>query len=100
MALEDRHIPLKGSKNFRDFGGYPTTCGSKVKRGRLFRSGGLWKLSDEDLATLMPLGIQNICDLRRLKERELMPTRWHGDYPVNNRHLPILPDGGATAIDR
>lgn len=100
MALKDRHIPLTGSKNFRDFGGYPTRCGSQVKRGLLFRSDGLWKLSDEDLATLSPLGIQNICDLRRSREREMMPTRWHEDTQVKNIHLPLMPEGGPSTFEQ
>jgi len=100
VALDDRHIPLKGNKNFRDFGGYPTRCGHRVKRGVLFRSEGLWKLSDQDLEKLDPLGIRNIFDLRRQRERELMPTRWHENSSTKNHHLPLMPESGPSAVDQ
>jgi protein-tyrosine phosphatase len=31
----DRPLPLEGSRNFRDLGGYATTDGHKVKAGRV-----------------------------------------------------------------
>ena len=98
--MDDRHIPLAGSRNFRDFGGYPTSSGGTVKRGMLFRSDGLWRLSDEDHLVLSPLNIRNICDLRRAKEQEMMPTRWCEGVEVNRRHLPLIPETGSSAVDK
>ena len=34
----DRHVPLEGASNFRDFGGYAAADGRSVKWRRLFRS--------------------------------------------------------------
>jgi len=97
LTLESRHIPLSGSKNFRDFGGYPTTSGNLVKPGVLFRSDHLSHLSDDDLAILQPLAIRNICDLRRSKERELAPTRWHETSDTQHLHVPLM-DEGTSAV--
>ena len=43
----DRRVPLQGSANFRDIGGYLTTDGSSVRRGVVFRSGSLDQLSED-----------------------------------------------------
>ena len=37
--MEDRVVDLEGAVNFRDFGGYETTDGRCIRRGRLFRCG-------------------------------------------------------------
>jgi protein-tyrosine phosphatase len=74
---EDRLVPLAGGFNLRDFGGYATADGRRVKRGMLYRSGTMALLTDEDAATLRSLGIRTVFDLRRADERKAQPTRWH-----------------------
>lgn len=76
---EDRSLPLAGGHNFRDFGGYPTIDGRRVRRGLLFRSGLMSHLTADDETRLRALGIATICDLRTRAEREERPTRWLGD---------------------
>jgi len=61
--------------NFRDFGGYPTTDGRHVRRGRLFRSAHHADLTEADLATLAALDCGTIVDLRRPMERQRQPSR-------------------------
>jgi protein-tyrosine phosphatase len=79
----DRHIPLAGASNFRDFGGYPTTDGRSVKWGLLFRSDRLSELTAADFERLADLGIRQVHDLRRASEVALAPTRWPGsDAPA------------------
>ena len=41
----DRHVPLAGASNFRDFGGYPAAGGRQVRWGRLYRSDRLSELT-------------------------------------------------------
>jgi protein-tyrosine phosphatase len=55
--------------NFRDFGGYPTLHGRRVKRAMLFRSAHLDKLRPADLRALQALGIRLIIDLRPKAEQ-------------------------------
>ncbi len=88
----DRHIPLSGARNFRDFGGYPTRGGGSVRRAALYRADSLSALDDGDLQLLEPLGIRTICDLRRGGERERSPSRWCSGADTTNLHLPLLLD--------
>jgi protein-tyrosine phosphatase len=72
LAL-DRVPPLERACNFRDFGGYGTRDGRRVRWGRLYRSGSLTQLTDPDRSAIGALGIRAICDLRRLDERARHP---------------------------
>ena len=69
-------VRLAGAANFRDFGGWPTREGGCVRRGVLFRSNRLSKLTAADSAILDGLGITTIFDLRARHEREADPTGW------------------------
>lgn len=85
-----QEIRLEGSFNFRDLGGHQTRDGYSVKRGKLFRSGNLSKLTENDLNIVNQLGIKNICDLRREDESDQFPdpallgAKWN--------HLPVNSD--------
>lgn len=79
MSALDRHIDFDAIENFRDFGGYETTCGRVLKRGRLYRSGHHSLATDGDLDRLKALGIGAIADLRQPSERAREPgRRWDG----------------------
>lgn len=69
-------LRLEGASNFRDFGGWPTAEGARVRRGRLFRSNKLSMLTEADHARLDAAGIRTIFDLRLDDERERDPTSW------------------------
>jgi protein-tyrosine phosphatase len=75
VALAERLIELKNGLNFRDAGGYRTLNGRAVRRGRLYRSGSLAELADDDLETLSKLGLKLICDLRTPGEVARGPGR-------------------------
>lgn len=62
------HVPLEGQSNFRDLGGYKTRDGKTVKRGLVFRSGELPRLTDADVATLEQLGIKTVVNFLHEKE--------------------------------
>jgi len=51
---------LEGQPNFRDIGGYKTADGRVVKRGEIYRSGELPRLTDKDVAKLEQLGIKTV----------------------------------------
>lgn len=88
-ALAPYPIPLH-IQNFRDFGGYATHDGRRVKTGLLFRSGDTSKALDADLAALSELGIVHAVDLRGSSERAAAPARWHDG-------AKIAVTGGETA---
>jgi len=70
-----RHLALEGVDNFRDYGGYPTAHGRRLKRGVLFRSAGHARATDADLERLAALNLAVVVDLRRREEREREPSR-------------------------
>ncbi len=80
--MSDRLVPLEGVFNFRDFGGYATIDGGRVKRGHLFRSAHLARATSADWDTLRPLKLAVCADLRRRGERDHDTTKWpEGEAP-------------------
>ena len=71
MPLQ-REIPLDGCFNFRDLGGFATAEGRSVRWRTLFRSDGLHRLSNADLAHLRRLGIATVIDLRTDEELRVL----------------------------
>ena len=59
-----RHVALDGAVNVRDIGGYRSTYGLQVTRGRLFRGDALSQLSGLDLERLDWLGLRTVIDFR------------------------------------
>ena len=89
-------VPLTGTSNFRDLGGYTTADGRRVRRGLVFRSAALGGLTAADRSVVATLGLRTICDLRGRHEREAAPTRVDGIALVP---LPIEPGVGASLRD-
>lgn len=106
----DRHPPIKGGVNFRDFGGYHTADGGKVKWRKLFRSGHLAGLTDEDHTHLNGMDLGVICDFRTDWENEREPARlpehlssrvvrfniWPKSARTVNRMIKALDSGQAS----
>jgi protein-tyrosine phosphatase len=70
----ERELPLAKGSNFRDLGGYTGAGGKTVRWGKVFRSGALPLLTEEDYSLLGGLDIGTIVDLRSLEEREVAGT--------------------------
>ena len=85
-----RFIPIPGTLNFRDFGGYKTSDGGRVKQGMLFRCGALNEIPDHAYHQFADLDIGVICDLRRDEELEWRPTPDHEPFNCQVR-IPIDP---------
>ena len=58
--IAERHIDIEGAHNIRDLGGLFTQNGYQVKWGKLFRSGSIAEVSQNDYQRLIPLGISTI----------------------------------------
>lgn len=86
-----RRIPLRGSFNFRDLGGYPAAEGRALAGGRLFRSDGLAHLDEESRARLKGLGLRTDIDLRESRESAGHPDAIEG-LGITYRHIPALGD--------
>jgi protein-tyrosine phosphatase len=92
IITAERYIPLEGTFNFRDLGGYETTSGLRVKWGLLFRSDNLARLSDADLIRLQEMGLKTAIDLRASAEMASSPDRLPEDGSIQHIHLPIKDD--------
>jgi protein-tyrosine phosphatase len=68
-------IPIASVPNLRDLGGWPTTDGRRVRRGRVLRSVDLSRMQDADVPGLAGLGIRTVYDLRTEVERAVAPDR-------------------------
>lgn len=94
--LSPQSVAVDGSVNFRDFGGYASEDGRRVRTGRLFRCGTLTYVTEQGMNQFHALGIDLICDLRRPDEREDQPTPLPDDTP-KRLEIPIDP-GSATVM--
>ena len=73
-ASPRRHLPVPGTLNFRDAGGYPTTDGGVTAWRRLLRSDGLHRLGQGAARQLSALGLRTVVDLRTSAETLLAPS--------------------------
>lgn len=85
LIAAQRNVPLPGSINFRDLGGYASSDGRRVKWGTLFRSGHMANLTADASADFAALGIRTVCDFRVVEERAAEA----GSLPADTR-LEIL----------
>ncbi|MGW5671743.1 tyrosine-protein phosphatase [Micromonospora sp. NPDC003776] len=68
-ATETPHRnPFPALFNFRDVGGLTGHDGRQVRRGRLYRSDSLHRITETDQAAFTALGIRTVIDLRRPTE--------------------------------
>jgi protein-tyrosine phosphatase len=77
-VVAERLVPLEGTLNFRDIGGYRAYRDGRVQRvrwGRVYRADGLATLTDADLQVLEALGVAVVCDFRGPHELAEAPSR-------------------------
>lgn len=80
-------LPIEGSVNFRDIGGYTTAEGLVIRPNLVYRSGTLSELTDLGVIQLAELGIHTIVDLRSIEEKDNAPDRLPSG--VRYLHRPI-----------
>jgi len=90
LVAAERFLHLKSVANLRDLGGYRTIDGRTVRWGRVYRSGELSKLNQEDMSFLERLGIKLVCDLRNSREAKSRPDRLAPG--VRSLHCPVYED--------
>lgn len=77
--MHDRLVEFERVLNFRDFGGWETADGTRIARGKLYRSAAFNDATDADVTRLDALGVRFCVDLRRPEERAFEPNRWPGE---------------------
>jgi len=80
-VVAERLLPLAGTDNFRDLGGYPAAGGRHTRWGMLYRSDDLSDLTRADLRYLAGLHVKLVCDFRSPGERERSPDRLPDEAP-------------------
>lgn len=106
--IRDPFLVTQGIHNFRDYGGWSTRGGGRVRSGLLYRSGHHVEATDDDLRAIAPLGIHTVIDLRGESERSANPCRrvegfdgevlfYDGETTSSPPHMDI--DPGMTASD-
>jgi protein-tyrosine phosphatase len=87
-----RHLPLTGTYNVRDIGGYRTRDGRVTRWRMFFRADSLHRVPLEAQVRLLEHGIRTVIDLRRTDELEAAPNVFATATHVRYRHMPLLPD--------
>lgn len=86
-----RLLPLEGTYNFRDLGGYPTVDGRSTRWGRIFRSDALHELTLADQDHLGRIGLATVVDLRAPDEADRV-GRWPALHEsLRYVNLPVIP---------
>jgi len=94
----DRLLPLRGTYNFRDLGGYPAAGGRRTRWSRLYRSDTLQELSEADVEALAEIGLATIVDLRTATEVEREGRGPLATAPLRYLHLSVLREEGGETV--
>jgi len=99
--VPDRLVPLAGTLNFRDLGGYPAT-GGVTRWGHVYRSDKLSALTDDDVAHLGEVvGLRTVCDFRYDREVAEDPSRLPEGATIVRLSVGAAPgDNPASLEDR
>lgn len=84
----EKHVELEGEDNLRDMGGYTGENGKRVLFRKLFRSGELSALTENDKQIILDLGIEKVIDLRTNTEINEHPDNLPNG--ISSFHLPLI----------
>jgi protein-tyrosine phosphatase len=87
--LAKRHLPLTGTYNLRDVGGYLTKDGRVTRWQVLLRADALHKLDTDGHSVLAGLGLCTVIDLRENEELDHAPDQL-GVLQVQTLHHPLF----------
>lgn len=87
-VMDPRRIPLEGTFNFRDLGGYAAADGRVVRPGMLYRSDNFSKVPPRAHPRFTALGLRLLVDLRTELECRVRPNSLPGGA-TKVEHLPI-----------
>lgn len=83
-----RRLPLAGTFNLRDIGGYEDGLGRSTRWRTILRGDALHRLDDAGRDTLARLGVRTVIDLRQDAERQAEPDRLDG-IGARIVHMPL-----------
>ncbi|OGO00583.1 MAG: hypothetical protein A2Y58_00885 [Chloroflexi bacterium RBG_13_51_52] len=95
-----RHINFESIINFRDIGGYKTRQDKTVAWRRLFRSGDLRRITENDLKKLKEeIRLATIIDLRSAEEIERQGVGIPAGADIKYYNVSFITDGGNREAD-
>ena len=94
-AAFDRHLPLAGTYNLRDVGGYATSGGGTTRWRTLLRADALHRVDEQGWDEI---GVRTVIDLREDGEHAKAPHAI-GGRPVVVRRMPVLDRLGTLPAD-
>lgn len=94
VLAAERRLPVAGTFNFRDLGGYPTADGRTTVWGHVFRSDNFGQVQPETWRQLHEMGLREVFDLRHDAERSRDPSAIPSDVAIAVSTLGI---GGEAA---
>jgi len=83
-------LPLKGSYNTRDLGGYPTYDGTATRFNQFLRSDEVGYLDKEDIEFLKEYGVKTVIDLRTVDEIEQIPNPFENEPSIKFHHISLI----------
>jgi len=95
MNSFNRHLPIKGTYNVRDLGGYDTPAGQTRWR-RVLRADGLHRLDAEGVGALVAAGVTTVIDLRHPGELAQQPNPFAQAENVAYHNVSLLEDLSPT----
>lgn len=84
-----RRLPLSEAVNFRDIGGHETSDYRTVKRGLVYRSDHLSRLTEKDQQLLQCLRFKIVIDLRTVREQQNAPDLLPPDGSIRLQSMPV-----------
>lgn len=87
-----RHLPLLGTRNLRDVGGYPAASGRQTRWLTLLRTDSLDVLPAASQEYLLDLGLMQVIDLRWPSELDHAPSVFHASDRLKYTSIPLLAD--------
>ena len=87
-----RHLPLDGTFNIRDLGGYVTTHGHQTRWRTLLRADSLHRLTPAAQTALIAHGVRTVIDLRWTFETLQAPNPLAASSAVRYHHLSLWGD--------
>ncbi|MDR3476274.1 MAG: tyrosine-protein phosphatase [Devosia sp.] len=84
-----RHLPLPGTYNIRDLGGYEAGEGRTQWR-RILRADALHKLDEAGVAALIDAGVRTVIDLRHDHELATAPNPFRGSDAVRYVNISLF----------
>lgn len=87
-----RHLPLEGTRNVRDTGGYPAAGGRVTRWRTLLRSDELTRIPPDVADELVAMGLRRVIDLRWPEELDLAPNVFADSSLIAYSSIPLLAD--------